>query len=220
MKLDKLLVLIFLLSPTLSFAQWDKVEIYSGVNFTKPTFSANFATSEARIGYTFGGLYTIKERPKSGVSYQLGLGFTRRVYNVNLDFSMPTEVPSGVFAKNLIQDIEIPFLVAYTWHFNEFQIKINTGLIPGFNIYYKSELNFINMPNNEGGRESYDEIRSVRPNAFKRMNVFTGISFIKPMRNFKVGIQPHLQYNFLPAIQENSLGPEFWTYGLNLTFSK
>jgi len=30
-------VLMFLLVPTLSYAQWEKVEFYGGVNLTKPT---------------------------------------------------------------------------------------------------------------------------------------------------------------------------------------
>jgi len=219
MKIVQTVVLIFLL-PMAGFAQIDRFEFYGGVNLTRPIFRGSFASSELRPGYTFGALYSVRELRTSGLTFHVGVGFTQRVYNVLLDFSDPSENPKGIFAKNYLQDIEFPLLVSHTWDFNNFQLKIHTGLIPGLNVLYKSELKFTNMPNHLGIQDNYEETRSIRPNAFRRMNVFAGLSIVKKMKIFKLGLQPNFQFNFLPEVQENSSGPKFLAYGFNMTFSK
>jgi hypothetical protein len=219
-KMIRIIIICMVLLPLSSYGQIDRFEFYGGLNLTRPYFSEDFASSEAKLGYTIGGLYTVRKSAVDNLSIQIGLGFSNRTYTTRLVFSNPDEPLKEIFSKNYLNDFEFPILGAYILDFSDYQVIFKVGLIPGFNVLYKSDLRFINISNAEGIPKTYSEVRTARPNAFRRMNIFTGVTLVKKFQNINLGLQPNLQYNFLPGIQENSLGPKFWTYGLNLTFTK
>lgn len=216
----RIFLIYIVILPLSSYGQNDRFEFYGGLNFTNPNFSVDFASSEAKLGYSIGGLYTFNRSKIKDLTFQIGLGYTNHAYNVRLKFSDPDEQLKEIFSKNYLHDIEFPLLAVYAFDFNKYKLLFKVGLIPGFNVLYKSDIRFTNIENSNGVPETYSEIRTARPNAIRRMNIFTGATLIRKFKNINYGLQPYLQYNFLPAIQENSSGPKFWTFGINLVLNK
>lgn len=133
-------------------------------------------------------MYTVRKSAVDNLSIQIGLGFSNRTYTTRLVFSNPDEPLKEIFAKNHHRDIEFPILGAYTLDFNNYQIIFKVGLIPGFNILYKSDLRFTNILNADGVSETYNEIRTIRPHTFRRLNIFTGITLMKKFQNINLGL--------------------------------
>ena len=216
----RLVIICMVLLPLSSYGQNDRFEFYGGLNLTSPNFSEDFASSEAKLGYSIGGLFTLKKSKVKNLTFQIGLGFANHAYNTRLKLSDPDEQLKEIYSKNYLHDIEFPFLALYAFDFNNYKLIFKAGLIPGFNILYKSDIRFTNIQNSNDVSETYSEVRTVRPYAIRRMNIFTGVTLMRKFQNINYGLQPYLQYNFLPGIQENSLGSKFWTFGLNLVLTK
>lgn len=220
--MKNLLILAIINLYTLqTFGQLSRLELYGGLNLTNPTVLRNsFTGIDPGLGYVIGGLYRYKDNPHPPISFQFGLGFTQRTYNVHITTNRDNGPLGEIFSKNYLRDIEIPLFGGYTMDLNNYQVVFKIGLIPGFNILYRSDLKFNNIVDPEGNLETWEEMRTLRPNKFERLNAFTGISLARKFNGYHLGFQPNLQYNFLPLIRKDSIGAEFWSYGINLIISK
>ncbi len=188
---------------------------YAGANYTFPQ-SSQFANQEVNpgIGFNLGGLWEAYQFRFTPVGLEIGLGFNQRRYQ-----TISAVNDSGRrenFSRFVTNDIEIPILAYYRLYFEEFNIEFKGGLVPGLNVYNRTDISRSNVVNQQGGFTTTEELIITRPYEMRKLNLFTGVTFSRDYDYMEIGIQPFFQYNFFPLVIDKLNEPSLWTYGINV----